>query len=659
MKTTVPFKGLLFLGVALTSFLTVQAQQPKWESDMGSAVQWQRTTQFGSFLVGTPNGIKGVDVETGKVLWTTDKKYGNVPEDRIEMIENSPFIAVTVGDKENEDMAIIETFEGKVVFSSKDAGLQKVVSRYFLYKSSAILVLGTGIGVKTPAIHMVDMGTGKKIWSKESDFGIVTACQDLGNDEFIALTAFFVYKMNVRTGDVIWKKGVDPKMDKMSGFMGMLDKGGAFFDGKEITAAVVTTDKKEGSVFVSVQAENSKETTDSKGNKTVTKSYERKYMAFDIKTGNALWAAVVAIPGKMGILVPDVNGLIVSQGDGNDVNCLDYSTGAGKWGKKGKGINVKGGPLQGTAYVGNDLVIASGEKNNFIDVLNTATGESRLAKPVKVDGMVKYMEILKSGILVGTTEEVNIINQTTGEKIIPKSLKADDRLITEWNGKKYVFNRKDNLLYEIDPASGSAKAISSVALEFQGKEDATRAEARAEGVVVSSDQNVAMIDYSGKQVFYKYYPAPRESGMKRALLYANAVYGAYATLAYAATSATYGAVSQSIQVKNSTDKAVKDVTGIVAGAYGDAARSAAGFTGRMLAAANKRFKATQEANDYMYILTEIGKKQYQLIRVSKKNGEVLSTIELGKDKTPIYEIDGIENRAYYLYKDNMVRGYQF
>lgn len=657
MKKNLSLKSLLLIGAAFTSF-NMYAQAPKWEKDLGAAVQWQRTTQFGSFLIGTPNGIKGVDPETGNVLWTTDKKYGNVPEDRIEMIENSPFIAVTMGDKENEDMAIIETFEGKVVFSSKDAGLQKVVSRYFLYQSSAILVLGTGIGVKTPAVHMVDMGTGKKIWSKESDFGIVTACKDLGNDEFLALTAFFVYKMNVRTGEVIWKKGVDPKMDKMNGFMSMLDKGGAFFDGKDITAAIVTTEKKEGSVFVAVQAENKKEVTDSKGNKSTQISYERKYMAFDLKTGNALWTAVVSIPGKMGILVPDANGLIVSQGDGNDVNCLDYASGAGKWGKKGKGINVKGGPPQGTAYVGNDLVIASGEKNNFIDVINTSTGESRLAKPVKMDGMVKYMEVLKSGILVGTTEEVNIINQTTGEKVIPKSLKADDRLITDWNGKKYVFNRKDNMLYEIDPNSGSAKAVSA-ALEFQGKEDATRAEARTEGVVVSSDQNIALIDYSGKTVFNKYYVAPRESGMKRALLYASAVYGAYATLAYAATSATYGAVSQSIQVKTPGDKAVKDVTGVVSNAYGDASRSAAGFTGRMIAAANKRFKATQEANDYMYMLTEVGKKQYQLIRVSKKNGEILSTIELGKDKTPVYEIDGIENRVFYLHQGNTVRGYQF
>lgn len=129
MKKNSTAKGLLFTGLAVLTLTITNAQAPKWEKDMGTAVQWQRTTQFGSFLIGTPNGIKGVDPETGNVLWTTDKKYGNCPEDRIEMIENSPFIAITIGDKENEDMAIIETFEGKVVFSSRDAGLQKVAQR--------------------------------------------------------------------------------------------------------------------------------------------------------------------------------------------------------------------------------------------------------------------------------------------------------------------------------------------------------------------------------------------------------------------------------------------------------------------------------------------------------------------------------------------------
>jgi hypothetical protein len=272
---------------------------------------------------------------------------------------------------------------------------------------------------------------------------------------------------------------------------------------------------------------------------------------------------------------------------------------------------------------------------------------------------VKYIEIIPAGILFATTEEVNIINQTTGEKLIAKSLRAHEGLITEQNGKKYVFNTKDNLLYEIDPSNGSSKAVGATPVEFQGKEDAVRAEANADGVVVSSDQNIAMVDYKGSIKFNKYYAAPRESGFKRALLYANAVYGAYATMVYGMSSAAFGAVSQSIQVKNPNDALAKDVTNVVSHAYGDASRSAMGFTGKMLAAANKRFKATQAASDYMYMLTEVGKKQYALIRVSKKNGEILSTIDLAKDKTPVYEMDGVENRVFYLYKDNVVRGYKF
>lgn len=655
-------KGKLCIAPSLLLFLlagNVNAQTPAWEADLGSQVLWQRTNQFGSLIAATPDGIKGINPTSGKVEWSTRKELGLSPESSFTLIDNTPFFTVTAGNPENEDFCVVESFEGKILFSSKEAGLQKVTSQYFLHQSQAILVLGTQAGSKSPTVHMIDMTTGQKLWSKPSDFGLVTACKDLGNGECVVTTAFFTYKLNVKTGDAIWKKSIDPKYEKMGSFMSMLDKGTAAWDGKQITAAVITTEKKPGVVFIALQASNKKETKDSQGKVTVTETFERNYMAYDISNGNNAWTAVVNLQGTMGVIIPDENGLIVGSGNSNDVNCIDYATGTTKWGKKGRGIDVKGGPAQGSAYVDGKLILVSGKENNYIDMINPSTGESLFPKSVKIDGKIEFLQPLKTGLLFASNEEVNIINTTTGEKILEKSLRSTSRLMTQQGEITYVFNKKDKKIYKLDNATGTLSAINTVPVEFKGKEDATSIEANDEGFLIMSDQNIAMVDKAGAVKFNKYYEAPQEPGLKRALLYANAVYAGYASLSYGMASAAFGATSQSIQVKNNNDKLAKDVTGAVSQVYGDASKSAMGYAGKMLQQANKRFKATQQTPEYVFMLTETGKRQYALIRVSKKSGDILSTIDLGKDKTPVYEIDGVENRVFYKYKDNSLKGFQF
>jgi hypothetical protein len=37
-----------------------------------------------------------------------------------------------------------------------------------------------------------------------------------------------------------------------------------------------------------------------------------------------------------------------------------------------------------------------------------------------------------------------------------------------------------------------------------------------------------------------------------------------------------------------------------------------------------------------------------LLQVSKTTGEVMSTIPLGKDKNPVYDVDMVDGRLYYM-----------
>ena len=69
--------------------------------------------------------------------------------------------------------------------------------------------------------------------------------------------------------------------------------------------------------------------------------------------------------------------------------------------------------------------------------------------------------------------------------------------------------------------------ISATPIAFEGKESPRSIELRENGIFINSDQNVALVGYDGTQVYKNYYPAPREPGLKRALLYAQAVRAAY------------------------------------------------------------------------------------------------------------------------------------
>jgi hypothetical protein len=174
-----------------------------------------------------------------------------------------------------------------------------------------------------------------------------------------------------------------------------------------------------------------------------------------------------------------------------------------------------------------------------------------------------------------------------------------------------------------------------------------------------SDQNIALLNFNGGVIFNKYYKAPGQSGLTKALLIASAVRAAYYTAAFTAYSAAFGEVSQNIQVKDANSQATKDVTGAVSNYFGDAAASGLSYTGQFIAAATKRFKASAQTQDFVFMMTENDQKKYELEQVDKNTGDKLSSIDLSKDKTPSYQVDGLANAVYYKNGDNTIQKYQF
>jgi len=643
----------LLTALFLPNQLSAQ-KKPFWEITPNGGMAWMRNTSLGNVILSTSSGLQGLDPATGKVNWTI-AELANAPEQSFEEIKNTPFIAVSPKDNKDQ-LYIIEPFEGKILFSSRESNISQIASKYFLYQNSAIIVVGFEGAKKEPIMACIDMGSGKKLWSKSSDFSKVTACVAVNEKEMVLSTLFFTYKINAKTGDEVWKQSIDPAYAKFSGFMSMLDKGGANLK-NEILALLVQSDFADGKIYMAAQVENKTQTKGSDGKTTTTVTYDSFYNAFNISDGSFAWKQPVKVNQKLGTIIPCKEGLVICAKDKSDVTMLDYNSGESKWGKKGRGIDVKGGPVTGAALINNKVLLTSGDKDSRISLINPVLGENSFPKSVKIDGQVESIIELPKGILISSNEETDYINKETGESFLEKPLKAGSGLVKATDNDIYIFNLKDGLIYKLGKNETAIKAITSEELKFEGKEDPTSIDVLKEGIFISSDQNISLVDFSGKTIFKKYYPAPRESGFKRALLYASAARAAYYSVALGYTSAVFGATSSSIRVQSTESKLAKDVTGDISKIYGKASSAAYSATNKFLAAANKRFKATAENNDFMYVLTEASKKEYHLVKVSKSSGQTIDEVNLGKDKEPKYELDNIENVIYYE-QDNKIKAYK-
>ena len=571
------------------------------------------------------------------------KDLANAPESGYEEITNTPFVSVVPSGAAGQLM-ILEPYGGTVVFSSTESGIGHIASKYFLYANNVIVLVGQRAD-KSAVMACVDMATGKIRWTKDDAFSKLTSCSSAGKDAILLSTLFFAYKLDANTGAELWKQSPDPKFASMAGFMGALDKGGANLGGPagQTQGIFITTAHAPELCFMGLQQTKQSTKTDSQGKSVTTTTYSTFINAFNIKDGSYAWAQPLQMQQQLGTMVPLKQGLLVGAADKNSADMLDYSSGKGLWGKNGKGINVSG-PLSGAVEIGDRTLLTSGGKD-AVAILVDAMGTELWEKKVKLDGAIQSVTRMPNALLIASSDEADIVDLSTGVSKLGKPFRGGAGAVAIGEADVHLFNNKDRLLYRA-PFGGAASALSATPLEFDGKEAVSHVEAVPEGILVSSDQNIALFGADGSLKYKKYFPAPRESGLTRALLYANAVRAAYYTAAFGYTSAAFGAASQNIQVTDAGSAAGKDITGQISNIYGDASVMAMDYTKQFMQQANARFKATASTSAVQYILSDAGKREFVLMRVNKKDGSLGETILLGKDKTPVYEVDGFDNAVY-------------
>jgi len=638
---------LVFLSTAIAGIAQVSSA---WKKSFESEILWQQVTSLGNLIVCTRNNLLGLNTESGNVLWK-NSQFGGIMPDQLQEVSNSPFVTV----EKNNSVILLEPFGGEVIFDSKKEGVGEIGSYFFLYRVNGILLSGKKAGSKDPIMLMVDMSTGDVLWNINEKFGRIIAATELSGSEILVVTLFNNYKIDVNSGNIAWKSATSAEASQVEnmGAFGNLMKSMAEEMTKDMDININYYKHPVMDVFY-LGSEN--ENTSTMGSST-TVTYENTYNAYNISDGSLVWDQPIEMSGQMGQVAFDEGGLIILPNDGNrtKINMFDYNSKEGKWGKKGNGIAIKGGVYD---YVDTDrgyLLVTTNGNNTFLNVLDAGPGTLTFDKPVKVDGYVVGTVSTPRGIFYITTEEVNILDPQTGDLFFAKSIPTRPELTAERDNFIYVFDTKENNVVAIDKNEASVKTLTTIPIKFNGKEDPARMELSDQGIFISSDQNIALVGYDGKIVYQNYFEAPKESGLKKALLYAQAVRAAYiGANAYYAAGVLQNAAPK-VGEEDAVAGAVVQGFGKVYQELGDAA---ADYTVAAFKRANQRFKATAEGRDFLIILAQKDKTN-ALLKVSKITGKEEGFIDLGKDKEPVYSVDDITGQIFQKTASGEITSYKF
>jgi outer membrane protein assembly factor BamB len=656
----------VFSLIIATDNVLAQKKTAAWTATVKNPVNWQRVHSLGYIIVSTNAGLYAVNPTDGKILW----------ENGFAALEASSFAEVpgtefaTISYKQDADskipmQAVVDVVTGKVLFDSQKEKIG-VLSRHVLAASGRLLIIGVRQdGKLNTSLFMYDIASGAPIWSNEELFkpdapagkGFFNKLQalgtqlgnlqsltsepvELGDQTMIITHPTVVFRINSADGKVIWKQPI------------LASK----------KAQVHFSSYRKDKVFVGIEVESSSGSGFSSGNQgQPNKFYYNYYYSFDLATGAPTWKE----PGKESDMLNRVivheKGLIICPRSSQKptINLVDYETGQTLWGNKGKGIKAQGsvvnyiptekGYLITTAHEGawND-----GAEEYFLNILDPSTGTLRYEKSVKLKGDLVRTELVPKGLIFLTTREANILDVATGTLLWPESIEAGKPITdnkarpfpsgTSPDGKVYVYSPKEAAVLEVDKQAGTYRKITSTKIEFQGKELPKLIDVKADGIILSSDQNIMKIGFDGAIKYAKYYPAPRESGLMRALYAAQAIRAAYIGAA-----ATQASVAFAQAGAKSTDPVGKELGGALSKGYAQLGEAGFAYSNRCMKEFSARYKASQNSPDFVIMMTPAEKKGHRLIQVSKATGEIQASIDINNDKEPEYEVDQIYNFIYY------------
>jgi len=659
-------------GIPVTNTSAIIASGKAWTMDFDRGIDWFRLSPTGRLIAGTNDGLYGIDPATGKVAWKHDF-LKNLTKTNYNPISNSPFIAIVTGSMFNMQQVILDVSSGKIIANTKDLGMKMVNKRYTVPSLGGILF--SGYLNNAPSLVFIDAATGEKKWVLSKVFennSEVMVARPLATDKnsLLLATNKRLYKVDVATGTVTWKADFKTNTDdgilateaaeeveekestksgeKKGGLMGSLGGlakvPGLGAVGNAASAANsaskiggMSGGMKDGIAVLADAAYGKFLILDQQPN-LVYYYCNQQMSAFDLATGQPAWQTVKFSDPVADVLFDERGFLIATDDKKAELLLLDYKTGTEKW----KPVTLRG-RITALKLNGNNLAIASAKEsgNNYVNIVDMTTGSTAARSDMKVSGTIRDIKQNASGLIYRTDRELNIQNLNTGKDLWPKSFsyKQGGGLGVDKGENSYFY--ADNQLYVMDNTAGTYKALGK-GVKFGGGEIASQIELREKGVLVSSSQNMALIDFEGNLVYHVFQKAPGTS-------VANKILNITAIAVSAGQSASHG-FQAGLSGPNTTSY----------NSHMAASDRWSNLGGAAFADMKRRFTASQDALNYKVILTSVDDGEdsgYGLVRVNKDTGKIEGKVVL-KDKKPDYIADDTDNFVFYKDGSKSILGYK-
>lgn len=638
------------LGLTMLAALGMNAQvNATWTQKLETGVIWQKVYSSGNYIVSTYNDFMLVDQSTGEKIWS-NPNFQRTEANWVKEVTGSTLLEI------NKDGStfLLDPYTGIEKFDSKKAGIDKIRFKKFLGLSGIILIAGEDSG-ENQKILGVDVASGEILWTLEEKFDKIIALNEINPEEILMVTLFDNYKIKSKKGEIVWKNKNSKeaeKLDNMKG-LGALVKEVAVAKAKDMEIKINFHYNQEKNIFV-IGGENEERSTDPNGKETV--KYTSTYQGFNVEDGARLWEKPLEVKGEMRELAFFENSVIVMPDNGNLTKGNRFEIGAnkGSWGKKGRGVKIAGGPYNHIFTDYGLLVVSKKGNKDLMTLLDPVNGTPKFKKPIKISGSVAQTYQIGDKLMYLTGHSLNILDPLTGTLSFAKSIYTSPELTFRKGDDLVFFDKGTGLVKSISLNDGTIKDLSTESVSFKGKESVSSIELRENGIFLSSEQNVALIDNNGTLKYNKFYVAPKVSGLKQALLYAQAARAAYVGVQSYRAANAFNSASDDLKGKSETGSQLFGEVGDAYEKHGDAASD---FAKQSMKQAAQRFKATKGGRDFVIILGK-AEKGNALLKVSKETGEVLEEVNLGREKKPNYAVDEVTGNIFLNTKPKELKGYK-
>jgi hypothetical protein len=611
-KLLIQLKSLVMVALVLsaTSLNAQKAETPDHNYELGAKINEMTITEGGTVVVATNDGLVGIKPGQDGLLFNfTD--YGRVKPEELNFIPRAPYVVVGqtgFGGLQTKS-AVIDYMSGKVLFSTEKNGWKAIGMSQVLMPANKLIVSGQRRSDEkfAQAVAIYDLNTGEQV----SFYTFKGSRQAMGtplvlSDGVILPTTKGLIKIDMASGNVLWENEL-----KNIGWMVADDTE------KDIYAFASTSNKKNTKIY-KIGANGASTWADERKVKGTISNFQilpqGLAVVSDVAGGCSTFAA--ASESKIALL---------SASNGEDL-----------WEKAPK---TKGYVQH--FYIMDDGILF-GIREGGINKISY-DGKTLFKKPLKTGENILTMATTPQGLIYITSEDANIVNLETGDQVWKKPLKFKraDVVTSDYDKKndRYLITA-DEKLYSIDANSGTSELLTEA--DFDGKEDPTSVEVREGGILLTSDQNMMMLDWAGDTSWHEYKRAPGKSAFGAILAGVTAV-----AAATASASASYQAnMHERNRIGQYTARGDR-LNNLSAGMSSAAGASVA----EML----KRFKATSATQDSQFVLTKL-EDGVGLVKLNKDTGEVEKEIVL-KDKKPEYQVDEFGGYLYYKVNDKTIYAY--